>query len=378
MTFSVNSGYATKMYNVLKFGAKPNGKADTTKAFLKSWKAACNTKGPAVIDVPKGRYVLKPLMFKGKKCISKNITLNIKGSLIAPKDHHILGKVENWITFNEVTGVSIIGGILDGRGPTWWRCKESGGNCLMGATSLRIVYSNNISIRGLTSLNSQEFHIAITGCQNVHIEGVDVIASADSPNTDGIHVQSSTHVTIIDSTMRTGDDCISIGPGVKNVHIEDVLCGPGHGISIGSLGWEKKEAGVQNVTVKSVVISNTTNGLRIKSWARPSTGFVQTILYENVTFRNVENPIIVDQYYCPNNQCPRQESGIKISNVTYKEIRGTSSTEVAMTFNCSTLSPCSGIKLENVNITFLDQEAQSTCNNVQGQAIGMVQPKSCF
>ncbi|XP_074265581.1 polygalacturonase-like [Silene latifolia] len=230
----------------------------------------------------------------------------------------------------------------------------------------------------LTSELSRVFHIAITGCQNVHIEGVDIIASADSPNTDGIHVQSSTQVAILDSTMRTGDDCISTGPGVKNVHIEGVLCGPGHGISIGSLGWEKKEAGVQNVTVKSVIISNTTNWLRIKSWARPSTGFVQTILYQNVTFRNVENPIIVDQYYCPNNQCPRQESGVKVTDVTYKKIHGTSSTEIAMTFNCSTLSPCSGIKLENVNITFLDQEALSTCSNVKGQALGMVQPKELF
>ncbi|KAL9233535.1 hypothetical protein vseg_008521 [Gypsophila vaccaria] len=371
---------AIEVYNVLQFGAKPNGKVDTSKAFLKSWKEACKTDRPSIIEVPKGRFLLKPITFKGNKCKNQNIAISIKGSLIAPTDHKILGNVENWITFKAVSGVSIVGGVLDARGPAWWRCKTSGDDkCSEGATTLRMVNSNNIHISGLTSLNSQMFHIGINGCQNVLIQGVHVIASADSPNTDGIHLQSSMHVTIIGSTMRTGDDCISIGPGVKNVRIEDVLCGPGHGISIGSLGRNEKESGVQNVTVKSVVISNTTNGLRIKSWARPSTGFVQDVLYENIRLQDVENPIIVDQTYCPNHQnCPHQESGIKINNVIYRDIYGTSATKEAVTFKCSRRYPCSGIKLENINITSYDQKAQSICTNVIGEALGIVQPKSCF
>lgn len=74
------------------------------------------------------------------------------------------------------------------------------------------------------------FHIVINGCQNVHMEGVKVIAAGNSPNTDGIHVQRSINVAIINSAIRTGDDCISIGPGTKNLWIEHITCGPGHGI----------------------------------------------------------------------------------------------------------------------------------------------------
>lgn len=78
--------------------------------------------------------------------------------------------------------------------------------------------------------------------------------------------------------------------------------------SIGSLAKDAEEEGVQNVTVKGVVFTGTTNGLRIKSWARPSTGFVKTVRFMNVVMRNVANPIVIDQHYCPNNvNCPNQQ-----------------------------------------------------------------------
>lgn len=96
--------------------------------------------------------------------------------------------------------------------------------------NLGISNTKNVTISGLTSLNSQMFHIVINGCENVMVQGVTVSASGDSPNTDGIHVQLSTGVTISDSKIGTGDDCISIGPGVTNLWIENIACGPGHGI----------------------------------------------------------------------------------------------------------------------------------------------------
>lgn len=102
------------------------------------------------------------------------------------------------------------------------------------------------------------------------VQNVKLIAPDESPNTDGIHVQSSTGVFISQSSLATGDDCISIGPGTRNLWIQNVKCGPGHGISIGSLGKVFNEAGVQNVTVTNSVFTGSDNGVRIKSWARSS------------------------------------------------------------------------------------------------------------
>lgn len=68
---------------------------------------------------------------------------------------------------------------------------------------------------------------------------------------------------------------------------------------------------MQNVTVKSVTFFNTQNGLRIKSWGRPSTGFAKDILFQHAVMLNVQNPIVIDQNYCPDNKgCPGQVNSI--------------------------------------------------------------------
>ncbi|KAF1862031.1 hypothetical protein Lal_00026548, partial [Lupinus albus] len=242
------------------------------------------------------------------------------------------------------------------------------------------------------------------GCENVKIEGVKIIADGNSPNTDGIHVQMSSNIIILKSKIRTGDDCISIGPGTRNLHIENIECGPGHGISydchrnriimaasgdtvynlnhccsphIGSLGWTRNEPGVQNVTVRTVTLTGTQYDVRIKSWGRPSSGFVKEVLFKNATMTDVQNPILIDQNYCPNNKnCPGQASGVKISDVRYEDIHGTSATQVAMKFDCSSTNPCIGIKLENVKLTYKNQVAEASCKNV-GLNMESVQPQHC-
>ncbi|KAL6343265.1 hypothetical protein AAG906_022181 [Vitis piasezkii] len=368
---------AAVTYNVVNLGAKGDGKTDSTKAFLHAWTAACASASPATIYVPPGRYFLRNAVFSG--CKNHAITFRIDATLVAPADYRVIGNAGNWLAFEDVTGVSILGGILDGQGTGLWACKNSGKSCPSGATTLGFTNSNNILISGLTSLNSQMFHIVINGCQKVKLQGVRVSASGDSPNTDGIHVQLSSGVTILDTKIKTGDDCVSIGPGASNLWIENVACGPGHGISVGSLGKELKEAGVQNVTVKTVTFTGSQNGVRIKSWARASSGFARGILFQHILMVDVQNPILIDQNYCPNNKnCPGQVSGVKVSDVTYQDIHGTSATEVAVKFDCSSKYPCSGINLKDVKLTYKNKAAEASCANADGKASGFIEPQSCL
>ncbi|KAG6760563.1 hypothetical protein POTOM_037086 [Populus tomentosa] len=306
-----------EQHNVLSYGAKPDGRTDSTKAFLAAWAQACSSISPSTIYVPPGRFFLQNVEFKGP-CKNKAIVVRIDGTLLAPTDYRIIGNAGNWIFFQNVDGVTVSGGVLDGHGSGLWDCKQSGKNCPSGATTLGFSNSNNIVISGLTSLNSQMFHIVINGCNSVKIQGVRVTASGNSPNTDGIHVQLSSNITILSSKIGTGDDCVSIGAGTTNLWIENVVCGPGHGISIGSLGKDLNEPGVQNA------------------------------------------------------------SGVKISDVIYQDIQGTSATQVAVRFDCSKKFPCTGIKMEDVKLTYKNQPAGASCNNADGTTSGVIQPNSCL
>ncbi|KAK9159398.1 hypothetical protein Syun_005739 [Stephania yunnanensis] len=369
------SSASVVVYNVVSMGARPDGRTDSTKAFLDAWEAACASVRSAVIYVPRGQFLLRnAATFKGQ-CRNSDITFRIDGVLLSPpyfSDDH-------WISFQYVKGVSIYGGTLDAQGSALWACRTEGHNCPKGATSLFFSNSEDIVINGLESVNSKMFHIVIDGCKNVDVRGVLVKAPGDSPNTDGIHVQQSTGVTIMRSGIHTGDDCISVGPGTSNLWIEQVDCGPGHGISIGSLAKSYDEPGVQNVTVKGVAFRGTTNGLRIKAWGRPSKGFVRNVLFQHAYMSNVENPIVIDQNYCPHDHCPHEGSGVAISHVTYEDIRGTSATQVAVKFDCSPRNPCTGIRLMDVKLSYNGNHAAlSSCSHADGTAYGFVIPASCF
>ncbi|XP_010248209.1 PREDICTED: polygalacturonase-like [Nelumbo nucifera] len=364
---------ASGNYSVVDFGADPNGETDSTQSFLKAWASACSSVTPATISVPPGKFLIKKAVFRGP-CSNTAITIEMNGTLIAPSDYRELGGSGNWLLFVKVSGLSINGGTLDGQGANFWACEK---NCPAAARSITFNYAMDVVINGLTSINSKNSHIVINGCENVTVQQVTVVAPDQSPNTDGIHVQMSSGVTITNTSIRTGDDCISIGPGATNLWIQSIECGPGHGISIGSLGKDLVEEGVKNVTVKDVVFTGTQNGFRIKSWARPSNGFAKQVLFQDAIMKNVRYPIIIDQNYCPNTKgCPSQSSGVKINQVTYRNIQGTSTTKVAMKFDCSVSNPCKDIKLEDVGLTYRENPAQLTCVNTDG-ITGLALTSSC-
>ncbi|CAL8168852.1 unnamed protein product [Prunus armeniaca] len=213
---------STLVFNVLSFGAKPNGVIDSTQAFLDVWTAACASYDSTTIRVPKGRYLLhNAMVFNGDNCKSTDITFRIDGTLIASSDYRILGQANNWLSFEGVTGVSIIRSALDLtlKVPP---CGHASLEALIAPMeeprlSLSFTNSKNININGLMSLNSHMFHIVINGCQDVCIKGVKVNAAGNSPNTDGICLQHNQ--PSISSLKTTSTKAVTLSPLPK----EDTL-----------------------------------------------------------------------------------------------------------------------------------------------------------
>ena len=116
---------------------------DSTKGFLDAWGAACASESPSVIYVPKGRFLLGALVFKD--CKSLDIVFRVDGTLVGPTDYRVLEVYDKWISFEFVSGVTIVGGKLDARGPALWACKLANGGgagCPAGVTVSRILLAN--------------------------------------------------------------------------------------------------------------------------------------------------------------------------------------------------------------------------------------------
>jgi len=205
-------------------------------------------------------------------------------------------------------------------------------------------------VKGLKIKNGPKFHFRFDNCRNVHVESIYITAPASSPNTDGIHIENTNDVRIYNSVISNGDDCVSIGSGCYDVDIRNITCGPGHGISIGSLGNYNSHACVSNVTVRDSVIKVSDNGVRIKTWQGGS-GAVSGVTFSNIHMDNVRNPIIVDQFYCLTKACTNQTSAVFVSDILYKNIKGTYDVRNRpMRFACSDSVPCTNLTLSDVEL----------------------------
>nr|XP_016491557.1 PREDICTED: polygalacturonase-like [Nicotiana tabacum] len=241
---------------------------------------------------------------------------------------------------------------------------------LLRSVSVRHVQSN------IYFGNSAQTHILIEKCNGFKVDSVMIESPGNSPNTDGIHIQSSQYVAITNSKISTGDDCISIGDYSSNVQRYNIQCGPGHGIRLSShrcfaflqptgltnpdiyrflssksVGKGGNFAQVENIHVSNAFFYGTTNGARIKTW-QVGRGYVRDVIFENLEFNSVKNPIIIDQNYCDvRGACKEMVIGVQISNVIYQNIFGTPSTAIAIKLNRSMSVPCIDITMQLIQLT---------------------------
>ncbi|KAJ0979990.1 hypothetical protein J5N97_015464 [Dioscorea zingiberensis] len=367
------------VFNVRSFGAVGDGVSDDTEAFKTAWDSACEA-GPAVILAPKGySFMIQSTIFTGP-CQS-SIVFQVEGVIVPPEGPDSWPKNihrRQWLVFYKADDLTLHGGgLIDGRGEKWWNlpCKPHkgvNGSTLPGPcdspVALRFFSSSNITLHGIKIINSPQFHVRFDNCKNILVDSISITSPAHSPNTDGIHVQNTSSVSIHNSVISNGDDCVSIGSGSFNVNINNVTCGPGHGISIGSLGKQNSHACVSNITVKNAVIKNSDNGVRIKTWQGGS-GAVSSVLFQDIHMDNVRNPIIIDQYYCLSKGCPNQTAAVFVSDVTYSGIKGTYDVRSPpMHFGCSDTIPCTNITIGEVELLPAkgDKIADPFCWNVYG------------
>ncbi|KAJ9561143.1 hypothetical protein OSB04_006303 [Centaurea solstitialis] len=231
-------------------------------------------------------------------------------------------------------------------------------NCTITGTSngnLRFSLVKNSLLKDVTSLNSKFFHMSLHGCDNTNLDHITAVAPADIDNTDGVHIKHVNGLNITNSNIKIGDDCVSIGDGSKNVHLEKLTCGPGHGISIGSLGKYANEKPVQGIWVKNCTITGTSNGVRIKTWPNSPPGTATDIHFDDIIMNNVGNPILIDQEYCASRNCKNLRFSL-VKNSLLKDV-----TSLNSKFFHMSLHGC-----DNTNLDHITAVAPADIDNTDG------------
>ncbi|XP_037491752.1 LOW QUALITY PROTEIN: exopolygalacturonase [Jatropha curcas] len=220
---------AQAVFDITKYGAQADEKTDCCEAVMSAWKEACAA-GSSKVLIPKGTFLMGIVKLEGP--CKGAMEIELQGTLKAPADPKAI-KGEGWITHRIIDHVDQLticgGGTFDGQGEAAWKANDCKNGGEAPPMSLMLNCITNSVVKDVTSLNSKNFHVNVIGCEKLTFERFKIDAPGTSINTDGIHVGRSKEVTIIDTNIGTGDDCISIGDGTTDLKIEKVTCGPGHG-----------------------------------------------------------------------------------------------------------------------------------------------------
>lgn len=204
---------------------------------------------------------------------------------------------------------------INGNGQIWWNKVDN------RPQLITIVGCNQFEITRVVLLNSPFYNLRIFDSNDLNLHDFEISAPEDSPNTDGINIDSGvSNLTATNVTIRNGDDAFAVNAFQKptsDIIFQNSTISAGHGISIGSGVYES----ISSVTFENLNISNTKYGCRIKCKEPPSnysqkSGSANDIEFDNITFNNIQyNPIYLTTSFGGDSSDYVQLSNIKFSNI---------------------------------------------------------------
>ncbi len=286
-----------------------------------------------IVLIPKGKFLTGALDLKS------HMTLQVEGELLGsdnPNDYmypdliwddnsmgeRVLSRFEGWELMCLRSLLSV--GYLNWQNRYEVTCEDlticgngkiTGGGVKLQDESINMAKNNGWSV-GTTNqyLRSRGFLLNITQSKNIYLTGVHFSDSpcwtihmiySDTVSTHGVEItstiingdgwdpDSSRNLILFDSKISTGDDCVAIKSGknpegnnvaipTENVLIFDLECDGGHGLAVGS----EISGGVNNVTVRDVVVKNTLYGFQLKGTAQRGGG-ITNLYVQDSTFNQL-------------------------------------------------------------------------------------------
>lgn len=287
----------TGVYDVTAFGARGDGRSDDAVAVQRAIDA-CSADGGGQVYFPAGRtFVSGPLELKG----NVELYLDFGAVLKASPDEGLYrlsafggntGEGMLWLWAKGADNLSFRGhGTIDGNGTMFMGEELPDSYGLKPVTTfdprphvLTLFGCKNVSIRDITIREGAYWTVHLVGCDDVVIDGINLLNNLKIRNGDGIDIDHSKNVRISNCHITSGDDCVCL----KNRR-EFEEYGPCHDITVTNctmtsrscaikIGSENMDS-IYNVTFDNCVITASNRGLGIQN---RDEGTVSDVSFSNI------------------------------------------------------------------------------------------------
>ncbi|MDR1787403.1 MAG: glycoside hydrolase family 28 protein [Treponema sp.] len=334
-----------KHFNPVTFGAKGDGLSDDSEAFSAAL-SAIREAGGGVLTLKRGLWRTGPIE------LFSHTTLYLeRGAVLSfiPEPARYTPVYTRWegvecyamqplLFARGAQEVTLAGeGTLDGNGLSWWNAyrekrrlkqtepqsreelelarlnrgfeKHPGGGGGRRLQFLRpplaqFYKCTHCTIEGITLTNSPFWTLHPVFCEDITIRRVSIFNPKDSPNTDGIDIDSCRRVLVEDCHVSVGDDGIAIKSGAdedgrragipsENITVRNCLVEAAHGgLVIGS----ETAGGVSRALAENCRFTGTDRGIRIKT-RRGRGGKISGLEFRGLEMEKNLCPLAINMYY---------------------------------------------------------------------------------
>lgn len=287
LLFCLISQHHARVLRPEDYGARGDGQRNDTAALTATLRQ-CGVEGGCQLQLTKN-YLTAPIVLPSncEVVLTGKITAGPMSWWGSKPSEIVFGKPAYITNVDSASNITLHGGgSIDGQGAPWWAAVHDD---LAFRPHLAVFTAvEDLVLSNVTLINSPNHNVFVEDCHHLRFLNVTVIAPHNSKNTDGLNVAGGSDAVVAHCYISNGHVCISIVPSSRtapppgawpvrlpyggNVHVHDMHCVGGHGISIGSI----KHGIVENVTVEDVVFDGGENGARIKTYPN-STGYVKNI-----------------------------------------------------------------------------------------------------
>jgi polygalacturonase len=327
---------ASHDYNILSFGAVPDGKTLNTKAIQAAINLAHKEGGGRVI-IPAGRFL------SGSIVLRSNVELHLLKQAVLlgsvnPDDYLKMNRWKALVMADSANNISISGkGVLDGQGAQLaltidslfyagkidssdYELNEKRPTCHLRPQIIEFLNCNNIRVTGVTIKNAACWVQTYELCRNLIIDNIKVESDAYW-NNDGIDISNCKNVQITHSSINSSDDGICLKSYCKNPKIESEYCdsiyisdctvrSSASAIKLGTPSC----GGFKNITIENIKIFDTFRSAIALELV--DDGVMENIMINNITAKNTGNAIFIRL-----GDRRKQEPVGQIKNITIKNVK---------------------------------------------------------